>query len=726
MGMTIVGKEILSKFIIKNNSDRTVAVGNVVPSYRFGDPGIDGHEYDFGEFIEEKNKPPLKIEPNEEKEIIIKYKSENNPFYRPGKKIMKMLIGLYDPETVEKQDNNDIIKESDIILKREFLIIARKTEQYIDLYPKIIDFDSVYVNPKEEYYWPVKIQNSNTITHTLDSWSYEMLSPVITDNELLFDGLELPIEIPGWSDIPWRVGYYPRNREGDSAWIKFQYVVKSEEFGNNEVEVQTLMKGFGVEQEIGLHSSSSGTISRDTLDFGEVWVGDSKEERIVLANYGNIPFGAERVEMLEYNRDREGKQYSIQRALLAEKTNIFPNETDTIDIEFVPLERGEHIERLYIKSNLMDRKIKVVPEGEEIVELYMKGLGVEPEIGFNSDGIDMGKVFIRSECPNSRDSILYVMNRGNTELRIKSIYVKRAASEFSVDTKSMILDVDETKGIKIEFSSNNAGLIYEDSLIFETNCNPPYDRVAVYLKAEGVEPLGTKIEISNNIRSKPGRIILVGLKTDEHIGYAKTFIDTLSYDRSILKFIDLELENTASEGALVAKGKEFSNGRLALELGMPSNTYFMNRDTLLKLRFKCYLGEQAMTGISFQDPKFGDGECGRVLSPQVSNGRFYLDSVCGLTLKALPFSGGSYKIVNCAPNPVDNELSIDVRVLLKSNVNISIYNSYGQLVGEILDNELERGEHNISYDCSGYSAGVYYCVMRAGLYTESVQIVISK
>ena len=59
-------------------------------------------------------------------------------------------------------------------------------------------------------------------------------------------------------------------------------------------------------------------------------------------------------------------------------------------------------------------------------------------------------------------------------------------------------------------------------------------------------------------------------------------------------------------------------------------------------------------------------------------------------------------------------------------VNLTIYNTKGQSVALLLDREVNAGTHRINWDASALTAGIYYCRINVGSYTETKQMILTK
>jgi hypothetical protein len=250
------------------------------------------------------------------------------------------------------------------------------------------------------------------------------------------------------------------------------------------------------------------------------------------------------------------------------------------------------------------------------------------------------------------------------------------------------------------------------------------------VKVSIVNPQETRLNIPINIKAKPGRLISVPIIVDKNnIDIARIFSDTLTYNPTLLRYSSYENIGTASEGAIPALLKIepiADSSRLSIYIEMPSDDNFKQKDTLIKLKFNTYLGDNISTSIAFANPKFSNGPCSKVLTPIDSNGIFTLDSICGLSLKAIPFTTKQFRFEDIFPNPANDKIQFEYEMAFSTEIKINLYNSYGELVEKLIDTEIPAGTYQLTYPTSDMTPGVYYFEMQAGLFRQIKKVVLTK
>jgi hypothetical protein len=78
------------------------------------------------------------------------------------------------------------------------------------------------------------------------------------------------------------------------------------------------------------------------------------------------------------------------------------------------------------------------------------------------------------------------------------------------------------------------------------------------------------------------------------------------------------------------------------------------------------------------------------------------------------------------PNPFNPTTTIRYGLPYKSAVQLTVYNTLGQEVAILQNEEQEAGYHEVKFDASGLSSGVYYCRMQAGSFVQAKKVLLLK
>jgi hypothetical protein len=78
------------------------------------------------------------------------------------------------------------------------------------------------------------------------------------------------------------------------------------------------------------------------------------------------------------------------------------------------------------------------------------------------------------------------------------------------------------------------------------------------------------------------------------------------------------------------------------------------------------------------------------------------------------------------PNPFNPSTTIRYDLPDRAQVTLTIFNTLGQQVATVVQGEQEAGYHEVKFDGSGLSSGVYFCRLKAGNSVETKRLVLMK
>ncbi|CAN5266124.1 hypothetical protein BH09BAC3_BH09BAC3_23300 [soil metagenome] len=88
------------------------------------------------------------------------------------------------------------------------------------------------------------------------------------------------------------------------------------------------------------------------------------------------------------------------------------------------------------------------------------------------------------------------------------------------------------------------------------------------------------------------------------------------------------------------------------------------------------------------------------------------------------FISERFALLNCHPNPARESTNIGFRINSTRQVAISLFDTSGQLMKIVLDEEREAGEHWIKTDLTDIRSGSYIYYIKSGLLKESKKLII--
>jgi photosystem II stability/assembly factor-like uncharacterized protein len=83
----------------------------------------------------------------------------------------------------------------------------------------------------------------------------------------------------------------------------------------------------------------------------------------------------------------------------------------------------------------------------------------------------------------------------------------------------------------------------------------------------------------------------------------------------------------------------------------------------------------------------------------------------------------SYRIFQNYPNPFNPSTAITFEIPKASNVIISVFDVNGRLVSKIIDNYFDAGSHQVVWDGSNMSSGVYFYRIESGSFSQAKKMI---
>ena len=87
---------------------------------------------------------------------------------------------------------------------------------------------------------------------------------------------------------------------------------------------------------------------------------------------------------------------------------------------------------------------------------------------------------------------------------------------------------------------------------------------------------------------------------------------------------------------------------------------------------------------------------------------------------------GHYSLAQNFPNPFNPSTTIGYALPRRSHVTLTVFNSLGQQVATLVNGEMEAGYHDVKFDASRLSSGVYLYRLHAGNHIEVRKALLMK
>lgn len=139
-------------------------------------------------------------------------------------------------------------------------------------------------------------------------------------------------------------------------------------------------------------------------------------------------------------------------------------------------------------------------------------------------------------------------------------------------------------------------------------------------------------------------------------------------------------------------------------------------------------GDGFTNGEELQDPNgiWTSGSIGNpslVTNPGDPNSHPIMSSVDRTDDKSMP---NEYVLKQNYPNPFNPITVISFSIPKENNVSLKIYNSLGQFVEELVNENLPAGNYNVQWRAVNLSSGIYYYVLFANNFRESKKMMLIK
>jgi hypothetical protein len=85
-----------------------------------------------------------------------------------------------------------------------------------------------------------------------------------------------------------------------------------------------------------------------------------------------------------------------------------------------------------------------------------------------------------------------------------------------------------------------------------------------------------------------------------------------------------------------------------------------------------------------------------------------------------------YKLENNYPNPFNPSTKIKYSLKIQGSVTLKVFNLLGQQVATLVNEVQQAGPHDIVFDASRLSSGVYFYSLQSGSFRESKKMLLLK
>ena len=675
--------------------------------------------------INENSKPkifPIKFEPD---------KDTTSSDFRLGIKTAKIQFTLSNIDTTDTTTYT-----------RYFYVRSWKTKDFLAKRDTLINFDSVLIggyNPPTQ--WTLRNVSKTNVTVSKTSIDTYIDSSAILINPDLQKTVN-PNELYSVN-----IDYQPQKLGWDSAKVTTYY---SPNIDNVADSNSVIIKGFGVKHDALISRLSQGKsvpISIDAdyrgINVGSINLGITNVVEVVFENTGNIPIHAKLV-LKEFAP--KGPSYS---SLDTGKIIIIPanSKTAKITLYVTPQELGDINCTLELHTDIRSR-VRNSPT-DSIIRFDIKGRGQAPVLVKDQVAIEFKDIVVPSEREYVCDSIskirtIKITNTGNLPLDVSTpeFLSPVGKGDYDISPKSKLtIKPNTSQSYLLSFlpKSKTSG-ISKDTLIFLSNslrdANAKFQqRDTVFLSGNGIVPDSISLSIGK-VKSAPSKKVLIPIYIDsgsKSLIYSSSFKTSILYDNSYaFRFDTVYTEGTATANSNVLITKKTLGSSIQIDLNIKSKGIaFVENPILMNLVYDTYIAEPDKVNIitiKNDSSKFGRGDCPNffLVNPPIS-GSFTLDSVCGEGYKAVHNANGGFTFdVYQAMNHSEQAL-IHCSSPYDIRSKIIICSVQGGELREVYNGHMISNEQiSIPFSTEFLSPGIYYCIFRAGIFTNCKPLIINR
>ncbi|MFQ6092080.1 MAG: choice-of-anchor D domain-containing protein [bacterium] len=284
-------------------------------------------------------------------------------------------------------------------------------------------------------------------------------------------------------------------------------------------------------------------LSADSLNFGDVLVGDSVNLAVELYNLGSVQLTVDSVTV-------EPDQFDVQLPLFPQV--ISAGDSLALTLKFKPITLGFVTGAAIIHSD---------DPNESQKRVGLSGRGVLPDIEVSPPSIDFGEVWVTDTAA----TVLSILNTGSADLTVQSIFVTPIQFEVSSDPLPTVVPGGDTLEAMLSFHPTAVGLV--NGSVSVQSDDPDEGEVVVGLAGVGIDP---EIELSDTSHSFGN--VLLGESRDwtftiRNFGLTDLVVGSVVSDLADFSLIEPAFPDTISPGDSSSVTVRFSPSAVGLRAG---------------------------------------------------------------------------------------------------------------------------------------------------------------
>lgn len=331
---------------------------------------------------------------------------------------------------------------------------------------------------------------------------------------------------------------------------------------------------------------------------------------------------------------------------------------------------------------------------------------------------------------------LAVRNTGTAPVIVTGFTLVDGGPEFSVDAVGtpVTIAAGASASFNVHFAPGTSAPYIGHArfdLLFASN-----DSVAartVTLSASGVDVVATA-SIGTDYTALAGEHIDIPIMLGSSLAGSSVsdLAFTLRYQRGMM-FADVGDPSRLVKGTLLngwsaqvtSHQPDASDPRvmeLSLRATAPAGISVNGPGELVRVPFRMLIGDTMATSLPFTMSSASS----RCVQFTTTPGSAHLDSICGLSFRAIAATGTTYALRQNAPNPFNPSTTIEFSIGLDGPTKLVVFDASGRRVATLVDATLNPGSYSVVWDASAMPSGLYYYRLTNGTWSKTNAMMLQK
>ena len=91
-----------------------------------------------------------------------------------------------------------------------------------------------------------------------------------------------------------------------------------------------------------------------------------------------------------------------------------------------------------------------------------------------------------------------------------------------------------------------------------------------------------------------------------------------------------------------------------------------------------------------------------------------------------PLLPSNFVMESVYPNPFNSRTTIAYQLPEHTSVSIQVFDVRGRIIATLVDDMVEAGHHQVSWNGANIPTGIYFCKMTSSAYTETIKLLLVK